>query len=377
MLPCCGIRNKREHQAIISLEDKIMANSTYVYAGAGHWTSGNGPQHPGGLWRKAADGDAWQPLTRGLPEQAEIRAIAIHPHDAQVIYAGTHQGPYRSSDAGEHWERLDFPDPGMVVWSFLFHPQNPQTMYLGTAPGAIYRSTDNGDSWQRLTICESSGAVNMGFAMRVIRLTADPNHPDELYAGLEVSGVIRSLDGGDSWSDCSRDLLRLAQQDHLKSRIGSDTDVEGMMDSHAIVVSAARPETVILATRMGLFCSPDRGETWSDMEIGRFSPLTYGRDVQVSPQDPNVLYTALSPAARSAAGSLYRSGDMGETWQRFDHDVTAHSTMMAIALHPRDAKQVYCATRGAQVFGTQDGGATWDETPLPEGLQDIYALACA
>ena len=93
-----------------------MANPTYVYAGAGHWTSGSDTQHPGGLWRKAVDGDTWQPLTRGLPEQAEIRAIAIHPHDAQVVYAGTHQGPYRSSDAGETWERLDFPDPGMVVW---------------------------------------------------------------------------------------------------------------------------------------------------------------------------------------------------------------------------------------------------------------------
>lgn len=355
----------------------MMANSTYVYAGAGHWTSDSATQLPGGLWRKATDGGDWQPLTQGLPEQAEIRAIAIHPNDAQVVYAGTHQGPYRSSDAGAHWERLDFPDPGMVVWSFLFHPQDPQTMYLGTAPGAIYRSVNGGDSWQRLTICESTGSVTMDFAMRVIRLAADPGQPDEIYAGLEVSGVIRSLDGGETWSDCSQDLLRLAQLDHLKSRIGSDTDVEGMMDSHAVVVSAAQPETVILATRMGLFRSPDRGATWSDMEIGRFSPLTYGRDVQVSPQDPSVLYTALSPAARSEAGSLYRSADMGETWQRFDHDITARSTMMAIALHPRDANQVYCATRGAQVFGTQDGGATWQETPLPEGLQDIYALACA
>ena len=354
-----------------------MANTTYVYAGAGHWTSGGGVQHSGGLWRKAVGDNQWQPLTQGLIEQAEIRAIAIHPQNSQVVYAGTHQGPYRSTDAGDHWERLDFPDPGMVVWSFLFHPQNPQTMYLGTAPEAIYRSVDGGDTWQRLTICESAGTVTMGFAARVIRLAADPNHPDEIYAGLEVSGVIRSLDGGDTWSDCSRDLLRLAGQEHLKSRIGSDTNAEGMMDSHAIVVSAAQPATVFLATRMGLFRSADRGDTWADMEIGQFSPLTYSRDVQVSPQDPRVLYAALSPAARSEDGSLYRSQDLGQTWQRFDHGVTPRSTMMTVALHPQDANQVYCATRGAQVFGTQDGGATWNETPLPEGLQDIYALACA
>lgn len=353
-----------------------MTQSSFVYAGAAHWTSRRDSAHPGGLLRQTVGDTHWQALTHGLPEGAEIRAIAVHPQDPQVVYAGTNHGPYRSTDSGEHWERLDFPDAGMIVWSFLFHPKNPQILYLGTAPAAVYRSTNGGDSWKRLTLCESAGAVNMGFPVRVIRLAADPTNPDEIYAGLEVSGVIRSLDGGETWSDCSHDLLRLAQQEHLKSRIGSDTDIEGMMDSHALVVSAAQPGTVFLATRMGLFRSADRGVTWKDIEVGRFSPLTYARDVQVSPQDPRVLYTALSPAARSEAGSLYRSQDLGHTWQRFDHDVTAHSTMMAVALHPRDAKQVYCATRGGQVFGTQDGGTTWHETPLPKGLQDVYALAC-
>ena len=113
------------------------------------------------------------------------------------------------------------------------------------------------------------------------------------------------------------------------------------------------------------------------MKIGRFSPLTYGRDIRVSPHDPRTLYTALSPAARSRDGSLYRSTDLGATWSRVDHGVKAEATMMALALHPRDPDQVYCVSRCAQVFGTQDGGATWRESRLPEGVQDVYALACA
>jgi photosystem II stability/assembly factor-like uncharacterized protein len=128
---------------------------------------------------------------------------------------------------------------------------------------------------------------------------------------------------------------------------------------------------------MGLFRSADRGMSWEDMEVGRFSPLTYARDVQIAPSDPQVMYACLSPAARSRDGSLYRSQDLGATWQRFDHDVQARSTMMSVALHRTDANQVYCATRGGQVFGTQDGGATWHEYPLPNNIQDVYAVACA
>jgi photosystem II stability/assembly factor-like uncharacterized protein len=207
-------------------------------------------------------------------------------------------------------------------------------------------------------------------------MTADPSNPDEIYAGVEVGGVMRSLDGGETWSDCSEHLVKLAEQQHLKSKIGSDTEIEGMMDTHALTMSAAQPGTVFLAVRMGLFRSADRGMTWEDMQIGRFSPLTYARDVQVAPQNSRVIYACLSPAARSRDGSLYRSQDLGQTWQRFDHDVTARSTMMALALHQRDANQVYCATRGGQVFGTQNGGATWQEYPLPDGVQDVYTIAC-
>ncbi len=348
----------------------------YVYAGAGRWTSANPDDQPGGLMRAEVGGGEWEMLSQGLPAKAEVRSILIHPDDPQIVYAGTHDGPYRSSNQGESWDKLDFPDPAMVVWSMIFHPENPQIIYLGTGPAAIYRSDNGGDSWKRLSIVETCGTVDMGFPMRVIRMTIDPSQPNHIYAGLEVGGVIRSTDGGETWADCSEDLLRLASMDHLKSQIGSDTDTEGMMDSHAITVSPAKPGTVILATRMGLFRSPDQGDTWGDMEVGRYSPLTYARDVQVSPQDPNVLYAALSPAARSEDGSLYRSDNLGESWTRFDHDVTPESTMMTIALNRQDDQVVYCATRGGQVFGTCDGGTSWQETPLPEGLQDIYTLAC-
>ncbi|MBI4611555.1 MAG: hypothetical protein HY726_21400 [Candidatus Rokubacteria bacterium] len=350
--------------------------STRLYAGAARWTAGDQTPRPGGLFRRAIGDEGWQRLGGGLPDDAEVRAIALHPRDPHVIFAGTQSGPYRSTDGGERWTALGFPDAGMAVWSFLFHPRDANVLYAGAAPAAVYRSGDGGDTWRRLPAFRAPGRVTMNFPCRVTRLAADPSHPHELYAGLEVDGVLRSLDGGETWEDVSHHLVTLAERPHLKSRIVSDTDIEGMMDTHALAVSSAAPGTVFLALRMGLFRSTDRGATWEDMEIGRFSPLTYARDVQVSPHDARALFACLSPAARSEDGSLYRSDDLGQSWRRLDHGVKAHGTMMALALHPKDPGQVYCATRNGQVFGTQDGGRTWHEYPLPDGTQDVYALAC-
>lgn len=345
---------------------------SYVYVGAAQ----AGPRARGGLFRKPTDGGDWQQVTSGLPEDARVQAVTVHPTNPNVIYAGTHGGPYRSLDGGDNWERLPFPD-GLQVWSLLVHPQDPRILYAGTSPVGVYRSDDGGDSWTKLATPNTPERVTMDFPCRVMRLAVDPTNPSDLYATLEVGGVMRSLDAGASWEDCSARLIELAQQPHLKSKIGSDTEIEGMMDGHALCTSSATPGTVYLAVRMGLFRSEDRGMNWQDMEVGRFSPLTYSRDVRVSPQDPRVLYACLSPAARSKDGSLYRSDDLGATWTRFDHGVKAEATMMAVALHASDPAQVHCASRNGQVFSTLDGGATWQEHRLPDGVADVYAVACA
>jgi len=349
--------------------------TTRIFAGAGYRVAG-GTRYPGGLFRREAGDSEWQRLGAGLPENVEARAFAVHPRDPDVIYAGTQDGPYRTTDAGAHWERLGFPERNAVVWSLAFHPTRPQVMYAGVAPVAIYRSEDGGDHWTRLAGAKSPGHCEMGFPARVTRIVVDPSLPDDVYAALEVSGVIRSADGGETWTDLSAPLIRLADRPHLKSRIGSDIDSEGMLDSHAFAVSAAAPGTAFLAVRMGLFRSDDRGASWNDVEIGRFSPLTYCRDVIVSPHDARVMYACLSVHARGDDGSLYRSDDIGQSWRRFDHGVKAHGTMMAVAAHPRDPARVYCVSRCGQVFGTEDAGASWREYRLPDGVEDVYAVAC-
>lgn len=333
----------------------------------------------GGLFRFRSGDSHWEVLRAGLPLQVEVRTILGHPTDPNVIFVGTQDGPYRSMDGGDHWERLIFPDRNAVIWTLARHPTRPDVLYAGTAPIAIYRSLDGGNSWHLLPRALSPAhCERAGFASRVLRITVDPNRPDDIYAALEVSGVIRSTDGGETWSDMSAPLIKLAELPHLQSNVGGRHcgHCEGMLDSHATAISSAAPDTVFLGIRMGLFRSDDRGVHWYDTEIGRFSPLTYCHDVVVSPHNARVLYVCLSPAAFSEDGTLYRSDDLAQTWQRIDHGIKAHSTLMAVSLHPSDPAKVYCVTRMGQVFGTEDSGASWREYPLPTGVEDVYAIAC-
>jgi photosystem II stability/assembly factor-like uncharacterized protein len=345
--------------------------TTHVYAGAARSMGGT----LGGVFRQSVGDGSWQQLTNGLPEDAEVHAITLHPDNLDTVYLGTTKGLYRSVDRGAHWQRQHLPEDA-DIWSVCLNPKNPRIVYAGASPPAVYRSDDGGDRWRRTADPGLPDRVIMGFACRVMRLDVDPNSPDDVYATLEANGTMRSRNGGENWEDCTADLIRFCEEPKYRSRIGSQTEIEGMLDGHALAVSAAAPGSLFLANRMGLFRSDDRGEHWQDIEIGRFSPLTYGRDIRVSPHDPKVFYACLSPAARSTDGSIYRSADVGRTWQRFDHDIKAEATMMAVALHPRDPNQVYGVSRLGQVFGTQDGGRNWRETRLPEGVRDVYAIAC-
>ena len=124
--------------------------STRVYAAAGNETPSRDGRHGGGVYRCGVDDGKWERLAGGLPAAARVRAVAVHPRDPRVIYAGTLTGPYRSVDGGDTWRPLVLPDGEWEVWSFLFHPQRPEVVYAGTGPPAVFRSDDGGDSWTRL-----------------------------------------------------------------------------------------------------------------------------------------------------------------------------------------------------------------------------------
>jgi hypothetical protein len=103
---------------------------SHVYLGLAGET-GSGRLMQSGLYRLTDGSDEWEQLQHGLPEAPAVRALAVHPHKPEIVYAGTQSGPYRSADHGEHWERIDVPDHGLPVWSLLFHPRDPDIVFIG------------------------------------------------------------------------------------------------------------------------------------------------------------------------------------------------------------------------------------------------------
>lgn len=351
-----------------------------VFVGAGDWYGAPDEVQTNGLFGFDPATDQWSAIGGGLPEGAEVRFISVRPDNPKIIYAGTQEGPYVSADGGESWRALPLPAgtsaEEQVVWSICLDPNDAETIYVGTQGTAVFRSRNGGTDWQRLNIEAPEGTVVANFPMRVIRIAVAKHDSNHILVAFEIGGLVRSLDGGETWENCNKVLLEMTEDERLKSAIVSDNEIEGMMDSHALAVSPGHPDTVWLANRMGLFRSDDAGADWHEQGIGRFSPLTYARDVIVSGHDGERMYAALSVAALSDEGSLYRSDDFGETWSRFDSNCSIESTLMVVSEGAASPDRVYCAARRGQVFGTEDGGASWQSYQLPNGVQGVYAIAC-
>ena len=343
-----------------------IQRSSYIYVGLAGETAPGRPVQSG-LYRMVAGDDRWEVLTRGLPQAPAIRAIVTHPDDADTVYVGTQHGPYRSTDNGEHWDKLNVPDHGSPVWSLLFDRHDGKRLYAGYENCEIFRSDDGGEHWQQLPVMvrfpEVTVAPGANPAKRVLQLTVNPANPNEVYGAIEVGGVIRSLDGGEHWENMSHGQY-----------VNDDT-----VDMHGVLVGRWRPGTVFAIGRAGLFSSTDQGAHWASARLEPLNPKgqTYCRDIREVPGDPKTIWVAAGAGFQSDVGVLFRSRDGGSSWARMDMGVKPRTTMFTLAFDERQPKRMYCATSGGEVFASQDGGESWAERPLPAGATQVYAMGCA
>jgi photosystem II stability/assembly factor-like uncharacterized protein len=343
-----------------------MSRTPYVYVGLAGETAAGRPMQSG-LYRMAAGDDHWELITRGLPEAPAIRAIAPHPEQAGTVYVGTQHGPYRSTDHGEHWEKLDVPDHGLPVWSLLVAPHDPRVLYAGYENCEIFRSEDGGAHWEQLPVVvrfpEITVAHGANPAKRILELAVSPADPNEIYGAIEVGGLIRSLDGGEHWENVSHGQY-----------VNDDT-----VDMHGVLVGRWRPGTVFAISRAGLFSSTDQGAHWASARLEPLNPKgqTYCRDIRETPGDPRTMWVAAGATFQSEVGVLFRSKDGGASWSRVDMGLKPQSTMFAVAFDERQPRRMFTAASGGEVFASEDGGTSWTARPLPAGATQIYAMACA
>jgi photosystem II stability/assembly factor-like uncharacterized protein len=337
---------------------------SYIYLGLAGETAAGRVVHSG-LFRLAENGEAWESLSAGLPEAPAVRALAVHPQNPEIVYAGTQAGPYRSADRGEHWEKVELPDHGLPVWSVLFHPHDPDTILVGCENCEIYRSDDAGEHWTRLPVNvrfpDITTAPGANPAKRVLKMDAATGEPDLIYAAIEVGGTLRSWDGGEHWENLSHGQY-----------LNDDT-----VDMHGVLVSRWRPGTVYAVARAGLFHSADGGDHWRPVALDALNAKgqIYCRDIREVPGNPRKIWIAAGAGFQSEVGVLLHSPDGGESWSRVDMRLQPPHTMFALAFDERRPSWMACATNGGEVYDSRDGGQSWAVLPPPPDGTQVYALA--
>ena len=305
-----------------------------------------------GIWRSTDGGDTWARVRQGLYGESAVRSLAVAPNDSNVIYAGVEDGIYRSEDRGESWDKLDSPMNGIPIWALAIDPVDPNVIFAGTRPSALFRSKDGGQTWKKLSVelAETCPAVRIP---RVTALLVDPVDHNNIWAGVEVDGVRRSKDGGDTWEVVNGGL--------------TDPDI------HNLTITVGPPKTLLTICPREVFSSTDDGATWSTVGAGNQVSIPYCRAVAVKADDPQVIYMGNGDSAFGGQGALHRSRDRGTTWEALTLPVKPNGTVWDLATHPSDPDFILASTINGQVFYSADAGDSWAKIGREFG--EVHALA--
>ncbi len=242
------------------------------------------------------------------------------------------------------------------VSALALHPENPSVIWAGGAQGGVWRTDDAGNTWKPLTDQECS--LSMG------AIAVDPKDPEIVYAGtgeakhgilntLYVCGVLRSSDSGNTWTQLGESVFTDDLGGAAFSRILIDNQTAGTLDA----------TTVWAATTLGLYRSTDSGTTWTQVVEGFVSDLISDASA------PGVtLFATISPSWRSSVGGvnfagnpvLYRSDDGGLTWTD-QQSFTGYRAQMAQSNSDPDVLYVASGRWHSPVGMARsvDHGVTW------------------
>jgi hypothetical protein len=297
-----------------------------------------------GIARLQEAGDVWTVELSLRGSGAQCLAA-----DRDIVYAGLREGGVqRTADAGRTWVDCALPEPG--VFSLAVSAADG-AVYAGTEPSRLFRSDDRGQSWRELeALLELPSRPTWSFPPRpwtshVRWIAPNPHDGDLMLIGIELGGLMRSSDGGESW------------QDH---RPGAQPDV------HSLAWHPRVPGRAYEAGGGGAAFSEDGGETWQSADDGRDRHYTWS--VAVDPADPERWYLSASTGPFAAHGGrdpqarIYRRrGD--EPWQPLAGGLPEPLPAMAYALLATDGR-LFAGLADGQLWQSSDRGDSWTRCTL-------------
>jgi hypothetical protein len=269
-----------------------------------------------------------------------------------------------ASDPGTHQWYDGTPHPWEFarVWHLEPSPVDPDTLYAGVEDAALFKSTDGAATWTELPglRTQPSGPHWQPGAggMCTHTVMINPADHDQLHVAISAAGVFRSDDGGGSWRPANRGL---------KSEGIPDPDAEVGHCVHRITRHRSRPDVLYMQKHWDVMRSDDGGDNWFD--ISDNLPSDFGFPIAVHSHQPDTVFVV--PITSDSEhyppeGKLrvYRSTTGGGDWQPLSEglpqsDCYVNILRDAMAVDELDDCGVYFGTTGGQVYGSADGGDTW------------------
>jgi photosystem II stability/assembly factor-like uncharacterized protein len=323
-----------------------------------------------GLARATSDGNgAWsvEPKLEGF----DVRALAADPLNANLVYAGTQgEGVLRSEDRGQTWSPAGM--TGQVVKSLAVSPHEPGVLYAGTKPASVFVTRDGGASWDELEGFSRirgrrwwrSPAEPPDWRAYVQALVVSPTDPDVIVAGIEFGAVVRSDDGGKTWSNHRKGAIR---------------------DCHGLTFHASNGDWVYQAgaSLVGAAVSRDGGASWLQPKKGL--KHHYGWACAADPERPEIWYVSAGPMGWGFEPQAHRDGEAnaaiyrstgGAAWVRLNGGLPQPLTHMAYALvtDPAAPGHLYAGLSSGEVWHTTDYGDSWAKLPLDMGRVNSMIL---
>lgn len=276
------------------------------------------------------------------------------PPDGHVMYAGTTDGVLRSHDRGLTWVRSGM--DGHIVKALTVSPQDPDVVYAGTKPALMFVSRDGGQAWRELRAFRRipnrwwwfSPAEPGDWRAYVMAIAVSPIDPDVLLAGVELGAVVRSEDGGETWSRHRSGALRDCHSLKFHARDGSWVYEAG-------------------GTGGGASYSRDGGKSFRKAKRGLAK--NYGIVCAADPQKPEIWYVCVAPSPTNAFGKqpqvyLYRANG-GAGWQPIGwqpHPLPVAPT--ALITVPGAPGHLYAGLYNGDVWHSSDYGDSWEQLPF-------------
>jgi photosystem II stability/assembly factor-like uncharacterized protein len=291
------------------------------------------------------------------------QCLAVDPRDQDTLYAGLREeGVRRTHDGGRSWVNCALPEPG--VFSLAVSAADG-SVYAGTEPSRLFRSDDRGESWRELEgLLHLPSRPTWSFPPRpwtshVRWIGPSPHDADLLLVGIELGGLMRSTDRGETW------------QDH---RPGAQRDV------HSLAWHPRVRGRAYEAGGGGAAFSEDAGDSWKPADEGRDRNYTWS--VAVDPDDPELWYVSASTGPYAAHGRddpqarIYRRRT-GEGWRALTGGLPEPLPAMPYALVAGEAS-LFAGLADGQIWESRDRGDSWRACTFEgDPITGLHALVYA